>query len=203
VPFYLRSGKRMARKLTEIVVHFKPTPHRLFRGVQGSGHVSWGEDSGGGVGGNQIVINVQPDEGIRLSFEGKVPGAGMNIRPVIMDFDYQRQFHATPPEAYTTLLLDCMLGDQTLFKHKDEIEDAWRIVQPVLDYWDQFPQDDLPNYAAGTWGPSAADVMLARDGRGWHNPTEGGRRKAEGQSAEPEPRDPGPQTSDVNRNSKH
>lgn len=164
VPFYLRSGKRMAKKLTEIVIYFKPTPHGLFREQT---------RKGGGLPPNQIVINVQPDEGIRLRFEGKVPGisaGGMNIKSVVMDFDYVKQFKAEPPEAYATLLLDAMRGDQTLFKHRDEIEEAWRIVQPVVDHWSENPQDDLPNYAAGTWGPSASDIMLAREGRHWHNP---------------------------------
>jgi glucose-6-phosphate 1-dehydrogenase len=161
VPFYLRSGKRMPRKLTEVVIVFKPTPHCLFRNPA-TGRC--------GMEPNQIVINVQPDEGIRLRFEGKVPGVGMEIRSVVMDFDYKAQFGVAPPEAYGTLLLDVMRGDQALFKHRDEVEDAWRIVQPVLDFWKQYPQDGLPNYAAGTWGPSAADVMLARDGRNWHNP---------------------------------
>jgi glucose-6-phosphate 1-dehydrogenase len=165
VPFYLRSGKRMAKKLTEIVIYLKPTPHKLFR-EQRKGN------SGGGIPPNQIVINVQPDEGIRLRFEGKVPGAsggGMNIKSVVMDFDYVKQFKAEPPEAYETLLLDVMRGDQTLYKHRDEVEAAWRVVQPIVNYWTENPQDDLPNYASGTWGPSAADVMMARDGRHWHN----------------------------------
>ena len=161
VPFYLRSGKRMARKLTEIVITLKPTPHGLFHGPDG---VITGRPP------NRIVVNVQPDEGIALRFEGKVPGSGMKIQSVHMDFDYVEQFKAEPPDAYATLLLDCMRGDQTLFKHRDEIEDAWRIVQPVLDYWQAHPQDDLPNYAAGTWGPSAADAMLAEQRRQWHNP---------------------------------
>ncbi len=161
VPFYLRSGKGMARKLTEIVISFKPTPHCIFRDqTQGAGCLPP----------NQIVINVQPDEGIRIRFEGKVPGSGMKIKDVVMDFDYVEQFQSEPPEAYATLLLDAMRGDQTLYKHRDEIEQAWRIVQPVLDYWDANPQSDLPNYAAGTWGPQASDKMMARDGRQWHNP---------------------------------
>ncbi len=163
VPFYLRSGKRMAKKVTEIVIYFKPTPHKLFADHIGSDRAKP----------NQIVINVQPDEGIRLRFEGKVPGIAstghMNIRSVVMDFDYVKQFQADPPEAYATLLLDCMKGDQTLFKHRDETEEAWRVVQPVLDYWTANPQEDLPNYAAGTWGPSSADIMMARDSRHWHN----------------------------------
>jgi len=160
VPFYVRSGKSMAKKMTEVVITFRRTPHCLFRDQLGRG----------GHPPNQIVINIQPDEGIRLRFEGKVPGIGMKIKSVVMDFDYVEQFKAEQPQAYSTLLLDAMRGDQTLFKHRDEIEGAWRIVQPVLDYWKENPQDDLPNYAAGTWGPSAADVMLARAGRHWHNP---------------------------------
>jgi glucose-6-phosphate 1-dehydrogenase len=118
---------------------------------------------------NQIVINVQPNEGIRLRFEGKVPGSGMNIKPVVMEFDYVKQFQAKPQEAYATLLLDAIRGDQTLFKHRDEIEQAWRIVQPVIDYWNAAPLEDLPNYTAGSWGPSESDVMMARHGRHWHN----------------------------------
>jgi len=160
VPFYIRSGKRMAKKLTEIVVTFKPTPHCLMRNTG---------DSIQGRPPNQIVINVQPDEGIRLRFEGKVPGTGMQMKSVVMDFDYVEQFQAEPPQAYSTLLLDAMRGDQTLYKHRDEIERAWEIVQPVLDYWDANPQEDLPNYAAGTWGPVDSDIMMARDNRHWHN----------------------------------
>lgn len=160
VPFYLRSGKAMAKKTTEVVINFKPTPHCLFRDQ------TRGKDS---LPPNQIVINIQPNEGIRLRFEGKVPGLGMNIKSVLMDFDYVDQFTAKSPQAYATLLLDCMRGDQTLFKHRDEIETAWRIVQPVLDYWAENPQDDLPNYAAGTWGPSSSDIMLAKQDRYWRN----------------------------------
>jgi len=99
-----------------------------------------------------------------------VPGLGMQIKSVIMDFDYVEQFHAEPPQAYATLLLDAMRGDQTLYKHKDEVETAWRLVQPVLDHWAAHPQDDLPNYASGTWGPPASDAMLGRAGRKWRNP---------------------------------
>ncbi|MBI1335391.1 MAG: glucose-6-phosphate dehydrogenase [Phycisphaera sp.] len=158
VPFYLRSGKALAKKLTEIVIYFKPTPHTLFR------------ESRKALTPNQIVINVQPNEGIRLRFEGQVPGTKMNIKSVVMDFDYAQQFQAKPAEAYATLLHDAMRGDQSLYKHRDEIEQAWKVVQPVLDYWKENPQDDLPNYAAGTWGPSSSDVMMARDNRHWHNP---------------------------------
>ncbi len=158
MPFYLRSGKAMAKKVTEVVLYFKPTPHCLFR------------EEAMRLKPNQIVINIQPNEGIRLRFEGKVPGLGMKIKDVVMDFDYVQQWRAEPPDGYATLLLEAMRGDQTLFKHRDEIECAWHAVQPVLDYWRENPQEDLPNYPAGTWGPSAADVMMARGGRNWHQP---------------------------------
>ncbi len=161
VPFYLRSGKAMRKKITEVVITFKPTPHALFAEKADRGVVPP----------NQLIINVQPDEGIKLRFEGKVPGSANKIKTVRMDFDYVKEWQVHPPEAYATLLLDAMRGDKTLYKHRDEIESAWRVVQPVLDYWAANPQDDLPNYAAGTWGPSAADIMLARDNRRWHNPT--------------------------------
>ena len=159
VPFYLRSGKRIGSKLTEVVVTFKHTPHCLFR-----------EEATRSLRPNQIVMNLQPNEGIRLRFEGKVPGSGMKIRDVVMDFDYAEHFHAEPPDAYATLLLDAMRGDQTLFKHREEIERAWQIVQPIIDQWAAEPPDDFPNYACATWGPSEADVMMARANRKWHNP---------------------------------
>ena len=157
VPFYCRSGKAMAAKLTEIVIYFKPTPHYLFR--EQTRHQKP----------NQIVIAIQPDEGIRIRFEGKEPGVGMKMNEVVMEFDYVEQWQVDPPDGYATLLHDCMRGDQTLFKHRDEIEASWYAVQPVLDYWEDNPQDDLPNYAAGTWGPSAADLMMEREGRYWRN----------------------------------
>jgi len=156
-PFYLRSGKAMAEKKTEIVLYFKPTPHCLFR------------EAACDLKPNQIVINVQPDEGIRLRFEGKVPGTGLRIGDVVMDFDYVDRWQEQPPDAYALLLHDAMRGDQTLFKHRDEIEASWRAVQPVLDYWAEHPQDDLPNYKAGTWGPDASEAMMRRDGRYWRN----------------------------------
>jgi glucose-6-phosphate 1-dehydrogenase len=157
VPFYLRSGKAMAEKKTEIVIYFKPTPHYLFR--EQTRHQKP----------NQIVVSVQPDEGIRIRFEGKEPGVGMKMNEVVMDFDYVKQWEVDPPDGYATLLSDCMRGDQTLFKHRDEIEASWYACQPVLDYWGANPQDDLPNYAAGTWGPPASDLMMQRDGRYWRN----------------------------------
>ncbi len=156
-PFYLRSGKAMAQKKTEIVVYLKPTPHKLFR------------EQARQFRPNQILISVQPNPGIRLRFEGKVPGTGMSIKDVVMDFDYEDQWKVEPPDGYAILLYDCLRGDQTNYKHRDEIESSWDACQPILDYWAENPQDDLPNYNAGTWGPSAADVMMAKDGRYWRN----------------------------------
>jgi len=157
VPFYLRSGKAMAEKRTEIVVYFKPTPHRLF--AETARHQKL----------NQLVIAIQPNEGVRIRFKGKVPGTGLKIKDVVMDFDYKDEWAVDPPDGYATLLRDCMRGDQTLFKHRDEIESSWKAVQPVLDYWAKNPQEDLPNYNAGTWGPPAADVLMAKCGRYWRN----------------------------------
>ncbi|MEM6393797.1 MAG: glucose-6-phosphate dehydrogenase [Planctomycetota bacterium] len=156
-PFYLRSGKAMAEKKTEIVVYLKDTPHCLFsEEARQQKH-------------NQIVINVQPDEGIRVRFNGKVPGPGLKLGDVVMDFDYVKQWDVEPPDGYATLLGDVMRGDQSLFKHRDEIEASWFAVQPVLDYWAANPDPHLPNYNAGSWGPSAADVMMERAGRYWRN----------------------------------
>ncbi len=157
VPFYLRSGKAMAQKKTLIAIYFKPTPHILFR------------DQVSKLKANQILINVQPNEGIRLRFEGKVPGFGMNIKDVVMDFDYIKQWQEKPPDGYAALLHDCMRGDQTLFKHHDEVECAWNAIQPILDYWQMNPADDLPNYTPGSWGPDAADTLMKRENRYWHN----------------------------------
>lgn len=156
-PFYLRSGKAMAKKKTEIAIYLKPTPHALFREQVRQSRP------------NQILISVQPNPGIRLRFEGKKPGTGLNIKDVVMDFDYEESFQASPPDGYASLLFDCLRGDQTNYKHRDEIQSSWNACQPILDYWDQHPAEDLPNYNAGTWGPSAADVMMARDGRYWRN----------------------------------
>jgi glucose-6-phosphate 1-dehydrogenase len=157
VPFYLRSGKAMAAKKTEIVLYLKNTPHCLFMEQARKARR------------NQIVISVQPNPGVRIRFEGKVPGTGLKISDVVMDFDYEKQWKVEPPDGYAILLYDCLRGDQTNYKHRDEIESSWNACQPILDYWQENPQDDLPNYNAGTWGPSAADVMMAKDGRYWRN----------------------------------
>ena len=157
VPFYLRTGKAMRRKLTQIVITFKPAPHALFSAVDQNPKP------------NRLIINVQPDEGISLRFEGKVPGTEMDIRSAVLDFDWSQYFGGEAPEAYAYLLLDAMQGDQALFKDRHEIEAAWRIVQPILDHWAAHAQDDLPNYTAGSWGPAAADELIAANGA-WRNP---------------------------------
>ncbi|HUG29299.1 MAG TPA: glucose-6-phosphate dehydrogenase [Candidatus Limnocylindria bacterium] len=155
VPFYLRTGKRMATRATEISIQFRDVPHRLF------------EASSTDPQPNLLAIRVQPDEGILLRFGSKVPGLGLEIRPVTMDFTYGTAFSVDAPDAYETLLLDAMLGDQSLFTRADEVEAAWAIVSPILDAWLDLPQPEFPNYAAGTWGPQAGDELLERDGRRW------------------------------------
>ena len=155
VPFYLRTGKRMAKRATEIAIQFREVPYRLFA------------DSTADPQPNLLAIRVQPDEGILLRFGSKVPGLGLAIRPVTMDFSYGTAFSTDAPEAYETLILDAMLGDQSLFTRADEVEAAWSIVTPIHEAWVDGPAPDFPNYAAGTWGPEAADDLIAHDGRRW------------------------------------
>jgi glucose-6-phosphate 1-dehydrogenase len=159
VPFYLRSGKRLSRKMTEIVVQFKRVPHLFFQ-LGPEDHID----------ANYIVMRIQPDEGISLRFGAKVPGPEMHIRQVQMNFSYSEAFNVQPATAYETLLLDAMLGDPTLFNRSDAVETAWTVLQPLIEIWQAAkPFQPFPNYAAGSWGPSAADMLLARDGRSWHN----------------------------------
>ncbi len=165
VPFYLRTGKRLARRVTDVAIQFKPAPHLAFPGGSG-GCITCPS--------NLLVVRIQPDEGITLQFLAKSPGAEMSLRPVAMDFDYGKTFGEPPPEAYDTLLLDVMLGDPTLYIRQDAVEASWAVVDPVLKAWSA-TRFDFPNYAAGTWGPRAADEMLARRGHAWRNP-EGSRR---------------------------
>lgn len=168
VPFYIRSGKKMARKLTEIVVQFRQPPVDLFRNL---GEVAPPGASSGGRPANRIIINISPEDGVSLRFEAKVPGPKLRIDSVKMDLDYAKAFNAEPIEAYGPLMLDAMRGDQTLYKHRDEVETGWRIVQPVLD--SRKVREGIQTYRAGSWGPDAADEMLAREGRRWHNPAKG------------------------------
>jgi glucose-6-phosphate 1-dehydrogenase len=155
VPFYLRTGKRLARKVTEIVVTLKPVPHVAF---QSTGSV--------GVQQNQIILTVQPDEGVSVSVGAKIPGTRMRIRPVFMEFRYGTSFMSESPEAYERLILDAMRGDATLFTRNDEIEALWAIVDPILTAWHEDTSSPIPQYEAGSTGPADADRLL-EDGREW------------------------------------
>jgi len=162
VPFYIRTGKRMATKNSTIMVEFKKAPFVLFRetGVER-------------LRTNRIVIHIQPDEGITLHFGAKVPGPIVNVGPVDMDFNYSDHFGEQVATGYERLLYDCMIGDATLFQRADMVEAAWCIVTPILDVWSAIPARDFPNYAAGTWGPPEADELLSKDGRAWKNMVDG------------------------------
>lgn len=159
VPFYVRSGKRLPKRVTEIAVQFKKTPHHLFASL-GADHLDQ----------NNIVIRIQPDEGISLKFSSKVPGSSMRMRPVTMDFRYGTSFGGRLADAYTRLILDCMLGDATLFARGDSVDVAWQLITPVHDGWQSNARSKVYNYEAGTWGPKEAEAMLATDGRRWRLP---------------------------------
>jgi glucose-6-phosphate 1-dehydrogenase len=156
VPFYLRTGKRMAKRMTEIAIQFKRAPFMLFRNT-GIENLTQ----------NQLVIRIQPDEGISLRFGAKVPGPLMVQGPVEMDFGYANYFGTTPATGYERLLYDCMIGDQTLFQRADMVEAGWNVINPVLDVWKALPPRNFPNYAAGSAGPREADDLLERDRRAW------------------------------------
>ena len=157
VPFYLRAGKRLGRRVTEIAVVFKRAPQYLFASSQTSA-----------LGQNALVIRVQPDEGVTIRFGSKVPGAGMQVRDVTMDFGYGHAFTEASPEAYERLILDVLLGDPPLFPRHQEVELSWKILDPVEEYWMTLGQPE--QYKPGTWGPASADELLARDGRVWRRP---------------------------------
>jgi glucose-6-phosphate 1-dehydrogenase len=161
VPFYLRTGKRLPRRVTEIGVVFRRAPHLPFAQTDTEE-----------LGANQLVVRVQPDEGVTLRFGSKVPGTTMEVRDVAMDFQYGEAFTEASPEAYERLLLDVLLGDATLFPRNEEVEHSWRVVDPIEHYWaEQNAQGEAPHlYRAGEWGPNAAEEMLARDGRVWRRP---------------------------------
>jgi glucose-6-phosphate 1-dehydrogenase len=156
VPFYLRTGKYMKRRQTEIAIRFHQAPYTLFRGTEVERlHPNW------------MILRIQPDEGIALEFAAKRPGPTVTLDSVRMDFAYRDYFKLAPNTGYETLLYDCMIGDATLFQRADNIEAGWQAVQPILDAWANTPPQDFPNYAAGSDGPAAADELLARDGRTW------------------------------------
>jgi glucose-6-phosphate 1-dehydrogenase len=155
VPFFLRAGKRLPKRTTEIAITFKNIPGVLFQ------HDSSKSEN------NVLTIRIQPNEGISLKINSKVPGPSSPIQPVKMDFRYDSYFGVTPPEAYERLICDCMLGESTLFARVDEVEASWKLFTPVLERWAESSPSDFPNYAAGTWGPKAANDLIAREGRSW------------------------------------
>ena len=156
VPFYLRTGKRLAKRTTEIVIQFHRAPHIVFRERE--------------IQANRLVLNIQPEEGICLSFGAKRPGTEMSIGNVTMNFSYLEGFGETTRSAYATLLNDCLRGDATLFDRGDNVEAAWSLVDPILDVWSAARTGTVPQYAAGRWGPRESDLLLERDGNQWYNP---------------------------------
>ncbi|MBV8113487.1 MAG: glucose-6-phosphate dehydrogenase [Silvibacterium sp.] len=161
VPFYLRAGKRLAKRVTEVMIQFKQPPLLLFERASSSGPCNEIQP-------NILTIRIQPDEGISLRFGAKVPGPDTNVCPVVMDFQYATAFGVNSANGYERLLLDSMLGDQTLFAHRDGVEATWALYTPVLEEWAKVKPRDFPNYKAGAWGPKAADGLIGRDGRQWH-----------------------------------
>jgi glucose-6-phosphate 1-dehydrogenase len=155
VPFYLRAGKRLPKRATEIAIQFREVPHALLKESRADPEP------------NLLALRIQPDEGILLRFAAKVPGLGLDVRSVNMDFTYGSAFSVDSPDAYETLLLDALLGDAALFTRSDEVEKAWSIVTPIIEAWAAEPAPDFPNYDAGSWGPAAADGLLAAEGRRW------------------------------------
>jgi glucose-6-phosphate 1-dehydrogenase len=160
VPFYLRTGKRMAARISEVSIQFRPVPHQPF---PASAVLDWRP--------NRLIIAIQPEEGILLRFEAKHPGPAMRLSPVIMQFYYREAFKVQVPDAYETLLLDVMRRDATLFMRADQVEAAWGVIAPILETWETLQPTDFPNYQAGTWGPEAAETLPAQDGRSWAMPT--------------------------------
>ena len=159
VPFYLRTGKRLAKHLTQVFIRFKRTPLMLF-----------GEKVHSEAGPNALILNIQPEESITIMIRAKRPGPSIVVDTIPLDFDYSEFGNQSPATGYETLLHDCMIGDMTLFHREDSVDASWRIVSPILDVWGALPPRDFPDYAAGTWGPVAADRLLERDGRQWENP---------------------------------
>jgi glucose-6-phosphate 1-dehydrogenase len=157
VPFYLRTGKRLAKRVTEIAIQFKRAPFVLFRQTAVEKLTP-----------NRLILHLQPDEGISLSFGAKIPGPTVRIGTVDMDFHYADYFGTTPSTGYERLLYDCMLGDATLFQRSDMVESAWNVVAPILDVWEALPPRKFPNYAAGSWGPKEAEEMMEKDRRHWN-----------------------------------
>jgi glucose-6-phosphate 1-dehydrogenase len=162
VPFYVRTGKRMAAAVSEISMRFRPVPHRAFPNTLA--------DSARPV---SLILRLQPDEGIRWRIYVKEPGTLLRLRTVNMDFSYRDTFKVRTPSAYETLLRDLMAGDASLFMRGDQVEAAWRLLNPVLESWAASPPSDFPNYTGGTWGPESAEALIAADGNAWYTPEPG------------------------------
>jgi glucose-6-phosphate 1-dehydrogenase len=160
VPFYLRTGKRLPQRISQVVIQFRPVPHQSF---PTSAVTSWQP--------NRLIIRIQPNEAIMFSFQAKRPGYPVRLTPVSMHFDYCESFHSSPPDAYETLLYDIIINDATLFKRFDQVEIAWSVVTPVLQNWEADPPQGFPNYISGTWGPEEAVALIAQDGRNWVEPS--------------------------------
>jgi glucose-6-phosphate 1-dehydrogenase len=158
VPIYIRTGKRLPKRLTEVALQFQKVPHLAFNAAESRD-----------LRPNALVLRIQPDEGVALRFGAKVPGQAFKVRDVMMDMSYGASFLEEPPDAYERLLLDAMVGDPTLFIRSDEVDQAWQIVQPIFSAWEE-QQLPLAGYAAGTWGPRQADQLIERDGRQWRKP---------------------------------
>lgn len=158
VPFYVRTGKRLPTRVTEVVVHFKQTPHHLFQRVIGK------------LAGNQLIIRIQPNEGILLKFDMKEPGAGFKVKNVNMDFHYSDMADVRVPSAYERLLYDVMTGDSTLFSRDDEVETAWKFVEPIQKAWENNPDIKVYGYPAGTWGPEQSHDLIEGEGLTWRYP---------------------------------
>ena len=156
VPFYIRTGKRLAGRITKIVIQFRQAPHLLFRKTAVESLTP-----------NRLVIQIQPDEAISLRFGAKIPGPVVQLGAVDMNFRYEDYFGSAPATGYERLLYDCMCGDATLFQRADMVETGWSVISPILDVWKALPPRNFPNYSAGTWGPKEADELLKRDGRNW------------------------------------
>ena len=159
VPFYIRTGKALPKRSTEVTIQFKRVPHMLYKPTETKGLVP-----------NRLTIRIQPDEGMSLKFAAKVPGAARHLNDVDMNFSYSEAFGIESPDAYERLIADCMVGDSTLFIRRDEVETSWRIVDSIINAWKNMPESAVHPYQAGTWGPPEADALIQNDGREWDNP---------------------------------
>ncbi len=159
VPFYLRTGKRLQERASNVTIQFRPVPHRSFPTTAA---LAWQP--------NYLFIDIQPQEGILLRFQAKQPGPSLRLTPVDMHFSYQETFKSKSPEAYETLLVDVMSGDATLFMRADQVEASWSVLMPILNEWKKSKPANFPNYKSGTWGPKAAEALIAKDGRNWLQP---------------------------------